>query len=182
MPETELGPRPSRHSHSGKWLRRRRATPSPPRPSRCGGTNVNRLRPYRLCPPADVREDIFMSNPQGQLSIRTSGSHDDLVQLLDWFRHDDALRGRVKPRTSQIREGQLGDLYDVLTVAVGAGGLAPALALSLNTWLAHRRSDIKILITSDSDKVSIEIDAKRADPRELTTQIQNLIHRPPPPQ
>ncbi|WP_433723274.1 effector-associated constant component EACC1 [Nocardia sp. CA-129566] len=117
-----------------------------------------------------------MSNPQGQLSIRTSGSPDDLLQLLDWFRHDDALRGRVVPRAPQIHEGQLGEIYEVLQVALGSGGLATALAVSLRTWLINRRSNIKISLTRDSDGVTVEVDAQRADPDELIDKITKLIN------
>ncbi|MEV0712868.1 effector-associated constant component EACC1 [Nocardia aurea] len=120
-----------------------------------------------------------MSNLKGQLSIRTDGSQDDLIQLLDWFAHDDALRGHVHPRPVLVRDEQMGDLYDVLMVAVGTGGLAPALARSLTTWLAHRRSDITITVARDD--VCIEIDAKRAKSDAVISQIQFLIDPPAPP-
>lgn len=68
-----------------------------------------------------------MPESKGQLTIRSHGGADDLFQLLEWFNDDDELRGRVSLPAKRIRPGQMGDLYDVLIVAVGAGGIAPAL-------------------------------------------------------
>ncbi|MGY0500878.1 effector-associated constant component EACC1 [Nocardia sp. FBN12] len=114
-----------------------------------------------------------MTDLNGQLTIRSAGGTDELFRLLEWFRNDDALRGRVGLPAPRIREGQLGDIYDVLVVAVGAGGLAPALVRSLNSWFTTRRSDIKL--TLERDGVTVEVDAKRAKAPELVREIQNLL-------
>ncbi|MFB8277231.1 effector-associated constant component EACC1 [Nocardia colli] len=112
-----------------------------------------------------------------QVSIGTDGSPDDLVELLDWFRHDDALRGRVRPQSPQIREGQMGGLYDVLVVAVGAGGIATALTRSLTVWLINRRSDITLTVTSP-DGVKVDLDAKRVKSSDVLKDIQKLFDTP----
>lgn len=119
-----------------------------------------------------------MSNPNGQLSIRTNGSSDELMQLMDWFRHDEFLRGQVQPRPLQVSDDRMGDLYDVLMVAAGAGGLAPALARSLTTWLTLRRSEITLTVTRDADGVAIEVDAERVKTTDLVKEIQKLIDPP----
>ncbi|WP_063824903.1 effector-associated constant component EACC1 [Nocardia pseudovaccinii] len=117
-----------------------------------------------------------MPDQDDQLTIQTTGGSDELFRLLEWFRGDDALRGRVSlPRTA-TQEGQMGDLSDMLVVAVGAGGLGPALAMSLSAWLNTRRSDIRVLVRRNG--VEVELDAKRANAPELVREIQNLLAEP----
>jgi hypothetical protein len=122
-----------------------------------------------------------MSEPNGQLTIHTTGSPDELLQLLEWFRRDDALRGRVSLPPSRIRDGQMGDLYDVLIVAVGAGGLAPALTRSLTAWLTHRRSDITITLTR-SDGTAVTLNGNRVKSPEVLHELRNLLDEPDTPQ
>lgn len=122
---------------------------------------------------------VGMTDLNGQLTIRASGDSDELFQLLEWFRNDDELRGRVSLPAPQIREGQMGDIYDVLVVAVGAGGLAPALVKSLNTWFNTRRSDITL--TFKRNGIEVEVDAKRAKAPELVREIEKLVGAPDSP-
>lgn len=121
-----------------------------------------------------VRQNGLMSEPDGQLMIRTSGGPDELFGLLDWFRHDDELRGRVSPLSPGVRDGRMGDLYDVLVVAVGAGGLAPALTRSLSAWLTHRRADITITVKR-SNGAEITLDANRVKSAEVLAQVRDLL-------
>ena len=122
-----------------------------------------------------------MSEAKSQLMIRTNGDTDDLFQLLEWFNDDDELRGRVSMPPNQIRSGQMGDLYDVLIVAVGAGGIAPALARSLTAWFTVRRSDIAVTLKID-DHTEITLDAKRIKTPEITQALQSMLERPRDPQ
>ncbi|WP_040694361.1 effector-associated constant component EACC1 [Nocardia vinacea] len=118
-----------------------------------------------------------MPNSNGQLWIRTSGNPENLVQLLDWFRHDDALRGRISPQAAQIRSDEMGGLTDVLVLAASSGGIGVALVRSLTVWLTHRRTDITVTVTrANGDK--IELDAKRVDSTEVLQQVQRLIDPP----
>ncbi|MFI6573966.1 effector-associated constant component EACC1 [Nocardia fluminea] len=114
-----------------------------------------------------------MTDPNSQLTIRISGDSDELFGLLEWFRNDDALRGRVSLPTPQIREGQMGDLYDVLVVAVGAGGLGPALAMSLNGWLKTRRS--QVTLTLKRNGIELQLDAGTIKAPELVREIHKLL-------
>ncbi|MGW0324679.1 effector-associated constant component EACC1 [Nocardia sp. NPDC003183] len=120
-----------------------------------------------------------MPDLDDQLTIQTSGDSDELFRLLEWFRGDDALRGRVSLPPARTHEGQMGDLSDVLVVAVGAGGLGPALAMSLSAWLNTRRSDIRVMLKRNG--VEVELDAKRANAPELVREIQNLLAEPDTP-
>ncbi|MEU2258254.1 hypothetical protein ABZ540_34370 [Nocardia xishanensis] len=122
-----------------------------------------------------------MPEAKGQLTIRTHGSADDLFQLLEWFNDDDELRGRVSLPPNRIPPGQMGDLYDVLVVAVGAGGIAPALARSLTAWFTVRRSDIAVTVKID-DHTEITLDAKRIKTPEITQALQSMLARPRDPQ
>jgi hypothetical protein len=117
-----------------------------------------------------------MPKPQDQLTIHTNGSADDLFELFEWFNDDDELRGRVSLPPNEIRAGEMGGLYDVLIVAAGAGGLGPALALSLRTWFTHRRSDITVTLKLDKH-TEIELDAKRIDTPEITQALQNMLEQ-----
>ncbi|UGT55003.1 effector-associated constant component EACC1 [Nocardia asteroides] len=119
-----------------------------------------------------------MTDLNGQLTIRTSGDSNELFRLLEWFRNDDALRGRVSLPAPQIREGQMGDVYDVLVIAVGAGGLGPALALSLNTWLKTRRSQVKLTLKRNG--IELELDAETIKTPELVHEIHQLLTEPDP--
>ncbi|MFE6926345.1 hypothetical protein ACFVAV_35415 [Nocardia sp. NPDC057663] len=114
-----------------------------------------------------------MTDLDGQLTIRTSGDSDELFRLLEWFRNDDALRGRVTLPTSQPREGQMGDVYDVLIVLVGAGGLGPALAMSLSGWLKTRRSQVKLTLKRKG--IELELDAESIKAPELVREIHKLL-------
>lgn len=113
-----------------------------------------------------------MGDLDGQLTIQTSGDSGELFRLLEWFRGDDALRGRVSLPPVRTREGQMGGLSDVLMVAVGAGGLGPALAMSLSAWLNARRSDIRVVLRRNG--VEVEVDAKRVNAPEFMRDIQLL--------
>lgn len=61
-----------------------------------------------------------MADLNGQPMIQNSGDSDELFRLLEWFRNNDAPRGRVSLPTPQIRDGQMGEGYLVLAVLVGA--------------------------------------------------------------
>ncbi|GEM29547.1 hypothetical protein NN3_05540 [Nocardia neocaledoniensis NBRC 108232] len=116
-----------------------------------------------------------MPEANGQLTIHTTGGADELLQLLDWFRHDDVLRGRVSTPPTRIRDAQMGDLYDVLMVALGTGGLAPALTRSLTTWLTHRRSDVTVTVTRNSDGTSVTLDGNRIKSPEVLRELRDIL-------
>lgn len=114
-----------------------------------------------------------MTDQQGQLTIRTDGSADELFRLLEWFNDDDALRGRVSVPAAQIRPGQMGDLTEVLVVALGAGGIASTLVQSLTAWFTHRRSDIAVTLTVDHTELTV--DAKRVTMPEVAQALQTML-------
>lgn len=83
-----------------------------------------------------VGQDDVMTDLNGQLTIRTSGDSDELFPVAGVVPQRRRATWPGQLARPQIREGQMGDVYDVLTVAVGAGGLGPALAMS-RSWIAQ---------------------------------------------
>ncbi|SFF91471.1 hypothetical protein SAMN05216251_13712 [Actinacidiphila alni] len=94
----------------------------------------------------------------------------ELISLAGWLRAERDLQGAVQVVRRQVREAELGAALDVLSVAVGSGGVGVALAQSLSVWLGARRSDIKITVTANGR--TIEVDAHRvSDPVRLITRV-----------
>lgn len=121
-----------------------------------------------------------MSNLSGQLQIHTDGGSRSVEQLLDWLRDEDALRGRVRMVPAPIREGDLGGVAEILTVALSGGVTVTTLAKTLTTWLTHRRSDLTLTITRGD--VSMKIDGKRLDADTVLRRMQELLGPTEPPQ
>ncbi|WP_063036295.1 effector-associated constant component EACC1 [Nocardia grenadensis] len=117
-----------------------------------------------------------MPNLDGQLLIHTEGGPDAAVQLLDWLYDDDGLRGRARLQENPVREGEMGVVTDVVTIALGSGatvGIATALARSLTTWLTHRRSDVTITVTRAGGN-SVKFNGKWVNATDVLRQIQDL--------
>lgn len=110
-----------------------------------------------------------------QLSISAEDG-DVLRSLLDWLRHEDTLRGRVRAAHTPVRPGEMGGVLDVLVVALGSGGAGAALATSVSTWLSQpRRADVKLTITAEDGR-HIELDARRVrDPVVLLREVERLL-------
>ena len=90
------------------------------------------------------------------------GEDDHTRDLFDWLLADNDLRGRVEREQASPRAGEMGAVSDVLTVALGSGGVATALVTSLRVWLTQRHSDVKVEIRS-ADGRSIVVDASRVN-------------------
>lgn len=113
-----------------------------------------------------------------QLRIRTDRGPDELRSLYDWLRHEDALRGRVRPEDGPVAQGEMGGALDALVVAIGPGGVGAAavgaLVGALATWFPHRRSDLKITVTNESGR-TVEVDGKRVDVPVLVDVVERLL-------
>ncbi|MGW3956388.1 effector-associated constant component EACC1 [Streptomyces sp. NPDC004752] len=98
----------------------------------------------------------------------------ELASLASWFSAERELQGTVRVVRRDIEETDLGGALDVLSVAVGSGGVGVALAQSLSAWLRARRSDIKVTITANGR--TIEVDARRvSDPVSLITRVLESV-------
>lgn len=69
---------------------------------------------------------IYISAPDGSIDLRA---------LADWFRVDDAFRGRIRLIEEPIRPGHMGGMIEVIAISVGGGGVANTLVRYLFTWL-----------------------------------------------
>ncbi|MFE3195910.1 hypothetical protein ACFXHA_43410 [Nocardia sp. NPDC059240] len=111
------------------------------------------------------------------MTIRVDSGPDELLALLDWFSHDDVLRGRVHPRSAPSDKGQMsGGVVEVLVVALGAGGLGSALMTSLTAWVTHRRSNVTITVTRG--ETTVELDAVRVKAPEVIRELKDLLDPP----
>ncbi|MFD9966521.1 hypothetical protein [Amycolatopsis sp. NPDC059020] len=111
----------------------------------------------------------------GETKLWIGGDAAELGALLDWLRHEDALRGRVRLRRAEPRPGEMGGVLDALVVAMGSGGAGAVLARSVSTWFSHRRSEVKLTVTA-ADGRKIELDARRvADVAALVRDVERLL-------
>ncbi|WTW96697.1 hypothetical protein OG216_26525 [Streptomycetaceae bacterium NBC_01309] len=98
------------------------------------------------------------------------GGVDELTALADWLRQERVLRGSVRLVARAPRPGELGGAFELITVALGAGGVGAALAESLSVWLGNRRSDVKVSV-SVGDR-TVEVEASRvADAPALIREV-----------
>jgi Effector Associated Constant Component 1 len=106
-----------------------------------------------------------VSEPQLSISAEDGGV---LRSLLDWLKHEDTLRGRVRTAQTPVRSGEMGGVLDVLMVALGSGGAGAASATSVSTWLSQpRRADVTLTVTAEDGR-HIELDARHIrDPARL---------------
>jgi hypothetical protein len=108
----------------------------------------------------DVRISVAGGNPAVELE-----------SLSDWLRGEPPLAGRVRLTGPKPIAGELGSAVDVLTVAVGSGGVLSVLASSLRSWLSQpRRSDLRVRI-HHVDGSTVEIDMDRID----TDRLEGLL-------
>lgn len=120
------------------------------------------------------------NSTEGQLWIRTARRGDELRSLQDWLSREDELRGRVRSVHGCLEPGQMGGVLDALVVAAGSGGMGAVLAGALSSWITHRRSDIKVTITSEDGR-KVELDGHRVDPQIVLEEVRKLLDSPEPP-
>lgn len=95
--------------------------------------------------------------------------------LAAWLADNETLRGQVRPQARAPEPGQLGAVVDVLTVALGSGGVVAALVQSLCTWLRHRRPEVTITVQG-ADGRTLRIDFQRAhDPEWVIRAAASLL-------
>ncbi|MBD0741942.1 effector-associated constant component EACC1 [Streptomyces sp. CBMA152] len=72
----------------------------------------------------------------------------ELVALFQWLRSERQLAGQVRPEYKPAGPEDLSTgVLDVVSIAVGSGGVAVALAQSLTAWLKSRRPAVEFTIT-----------------------------------
>ena len=95
----------------------------------------------------------------------------ELAALRQWLVREDDFRGRVGFAPAEVREGELGAVQELLTVALAAGSFN-ALCQTIAVWLQSRRSELEIEVTN-SDGGSVRISAKGA----VVKSVAKKLHR-----
>ncbi|MGD0699140.1 MAG: hypothetical protein ABSA02_04565 [Trebonia sp.] len=109
------------------------------------------------------------------VSIRIVDGDVEVIQsLADWLAAERELRGRVQTIDGSIREGQLGAVTEMITVALGSGGAGTVLASSLITWLKARPTRAKLIVKSGDRLVELDIQTMQ-DVRPLLEQMLGAV-------
>jgi Effector Associated Constant Component 1 len=75
--------------------------------------------------------------------------------LWQWMRGDEQL-SHVRSISGPIGDEELGSATELLTVAVGSGGVAMALVRALTAWIETRRSNVKVTVVAGDQRVELE--------------------------
>lgn len=110
-----------------------------------------------------------------EIELNSDGSTtaDDTISLANWLRSERALQGHIRMVRSKPSEAELGGAFELVTVAIGSGGLATVLAGSLTTWLQNRT---KVRIRISRDGQTIDIDAHNI--QNAADLIQRIMELP----
>ncbi|MFG3532301.1 hypothetical protein ACGF8B_37070 [Streptomyces sp. NPDC047917] len=101
-----------------------------------------------------------------------------MVALRDWLDSEDDLRGRVRLQRQPPLPGHMGSAMELLTVALGSGGILAVLIQSVCTWATSRGTDVKITISAEDGR-RIEVDVQRAaDPQALLREVAEQFPAP----
>ncbi len=116
-----------------------------------------------------------MSLVEARISVEGDDAFSVLGDLYDWLGREDELRGRVRFQRAPAGPHEMGAVAEIITVAVGAGGAATVLGSSLTTWLAQRKSDVRIKVTGASGRTA-EADVRRvSDPQAIIREIAAVV-------
>jgi len=91
--------------------------------------------------------------------------------LLNWLCGERALAGRVSLVRAPPGGGELGGAIDMVTVALGSGGVAVALANCLTTWIKSRQRKVSVTIEGAGGRLTITSDGRPADLMPLLCEI-----------
>ncbi|MEV8322320.1 hypothetical protein [Kitasatospora sp. NPDC056731] len=83
-----------------------------------------------------------------QLLVKVEGgnSADGVRSLRQWLVEEDQLRGRVQLAEAPPAPGTLGAVLDTLTVVLGPGGVATAVASVLISWIRRQRGNVSVKV------------------------------------
>ncbi|MFF7633314.1 hypothetical protein ACFZB9_09205 [Kitasatospora sp. NPDC008050] len=114
--------------------------------------------------------------------VEGGGSADELRSLRQWLVEEEALRGRVVLDEAPPPPGALGALAETLTVALGPGGVATAVASVLISWIRRQRGNVSVKVTRP-DGTATEFSASHvsgldaAQVRQLTAELARSLDR-----
>lgn len=111
------------------------------------------------------------------MTVGGDNAGDNLRSLWTWLVDHDEFRGRVELVQRPPRTGELGSVPEVLAIALGPGGAVTVLGGVLIAWLRQRRSDVKLTVSRDGERSSVELTVKRVanvDAEGVQRQIAEL--------
>jgi len=86
----------------------------------------------------------------------------DITSLYRFLRTDDDLRTvDVEARAGSAGDGAMGPITDALMLAFGSGGIGVAVVEAVAAWLASRRSNVKVKVTSGGRTVEIDAESTK---------------------
>nr|WP_232542398.1 hypothetical protein [Nocardia bovistercoris] len=100
---------------------------------------------------------------------------------MNWLRDDPELGDLLTLDAKFRQSGAIAEAtVQVLSIALGSGGIGVVLARSLSGWLANQRSDVKLTI-SDANGHKVELDARRVrDTPQLLDMVARMLSEPEP--
>ena len=98
---------------------------------------------------------------QAELRITSDDAVSDLSSLLTWLQSQRELQGLVRAVSRPPSPDELGGAVELLTVALGSGGMGVVLTRALTVWLTNRKADVNLTVTTEAGTVTLE--AKRVD-------------------
>ncbi|MEU2585245.1 hypothetical protein ABZ612_20250 [Streptomyces avermitilis] len=90
-----------------------------------------------------------------EIRLPAGGSAEEFTSLLQWLRSERDLQGRVSAKRQAPQQEELGGAFELISVAVGSGGIATACVTSLASWLSSRRTEQSVSVTVDGKSVEI---------------------------
>ncbi|SFY49741.1 effector-associated constant component EACC1 [Streptomyces sp. F-1] len=108
---------------------------------------------------------------------------DELRSLREWLVADPSLRGRVRLEAAPPAPGTLGSALETLSVALGPGGVATALASVLITWIRRRSGGVTLTVRrGDGASFGLKAPSVRElspqDVTELTRRLSESLDGP----
>lgn len=101
-----------------------------------------------------------------------------LSSLADWLNSEDVLRGRVRAVRPAPKPGEMGAAIELLTVALGSGGVGAVLIRSICTWLSQRRSEVSVsLKDADGREFQFSSKSRNLDPSDVFREASDLFTR-----
>jgi len=107
--------------------------------------------------------------------IRVSGGDEveEFTDLWEWLSGERALTGTVQIVRLPPSDGELGGVFDMLSVALGSGGAGVVLARSLTAWLQTRRSNVAVTVATESG--TVKVDARNLAPGDVLPLLQQVL-------
>lgn len=125
------------------------------------------------------RQKAAEGDSRVELEIRLGvGESDrDFASLLQWLRRERDLQGRVRTQRLASQPEELGASFELISIAIGSGGIATAFVTSLGSWLTSRRTEQSVTVTLDGKSVQITRNgAGIVDEAELLRMIKQTLN------